>query len=233
MPPTEAENKIVVVRMQRALRLPAYARALAGATNARTLDFVRLWRRLDRVPGWLRAPDGHLLYNLARSGPGSGAIVEIGSAWGRSTACLAAGTRAAGRDVVTAIDPHTGDDWFLNEIHAERVDTFDEFQSNITRLGLSDWVQPIRLTSDEAAATFPEIAIRLLFIDGLHTYEAVASDIRHWVPRIVSGGVVIFDDYPNRDPTIGVRQAVDELLITPLVDGRLRRAFNLVWTVRA
>ena len=218
--------------VHRLLRLPAYLRAAVSAANTGTPGFSRLWRRMKHVRGWLRAPDGHLLYNLARRGPGSGAIVEIGSAWGRSTACLAAGTRAAGRELVTAIDPHTGDDWFLNEIHQDRVDTFSEFRANIERLGLTEWVEPVRLTSDEAAATIPQAPIRLLFIDGLHTYEGIAADIGHWVPRVVSGGVIVFDDYPNPDPSIGVRQAVDELLKTPLVDGRLRHAFNLVWTVR-
>lgn len=222
-----------MVKIHRVLRMPAYGRALVSAVNGDTFDFSRLWRNMNGVRGWLRAPDGHLLYNLARRGPGSGGIVEIGSAWGRSTACLAAGTRAAGRELVTAIDPHTGDDWFLNEIRAQRVDTFNEFRSNIKRLGLSEWVQPVRLTSDEAAIATPETPVRLLFIDGLHTYEAVAADIRQWVPRVVAGGVIVFDDYPNPDPSIGVRQAVDELLRTHFVDGQLRRAFNLVWVVRA
>jgi predicted O-methyltransferase YrrM len=55
-----------------------------------------------------RLPDreARALFGLAYAGPGEGAIVEIGSFIGRSTIYLAKGAMAAGRERVTAIDPH-------------------------------------------------------------------------------------------------------------------------------
>src|SRR5207245_2633501 len=77
------------------------------------LGFLTLWPRVQSlVPGWGTAPDSRLLFALAHHGPGSGSIVEIGSAWGRSTVFLARGSKQAGRERVYAIDPHTGDPWF-------------------------------------------------------------------------------------------------------------------------
>lgn len=231
----ESENRrrrLSIEPWRRALRLPAYWRAWAGVIDRDLLEFLRLWRRVDpAVRGWLRAPDAYLLYRLARRGPGVGKIVEIGSAWGRSTVCLAAGSKVAHRERVTAIDPHTGDNWYLEEEGAGPIDSFAEFTKNLRAFQVDDWVKPIRATSETAAEGPPE-PIRLLFIDGLHTYEGVSADVRDWVPRLIPGGIVVFDDYPNPDPTVGVRRAVDDLLVSGLVEPRLRSAFNLTWTVR-
>lgn len=213
-------------------RVPSYVRAIAGMLGRDIVPFLRMWLPIrQRVRGWLRGPDALLLFRLARRGPGTGGIVEIGSAWGKSTICLASGSRLAGREIVTAIDPHTGDAWFLDEVGAQRIDSFAEFSANVERAGCREWVKPIVKTS-EAAALEPAEPVRLLFIDGLHTYEAVQQDIADWVPRVVPGGVVIFDDYDNTAPGVGVKRAVDDLLRTGLVDPTLRRGFNLVWTVR-
>src|SRR5206468_3092487 len=75
-----------------------------------------------------------------------------------------------------------------------------------------DWVDPIVATSEDASKAWSGQPIRLLFIDGLHSYEGVSFDIRDWVPRVMPGGVIVFDDYFNADPEVGVRRAVDELV---------------------
>src|SRR5437899_9399700 len=58
---------------------------------------------------WLGPLEGYVLYRLARDGEGKGEIVEIGSWMGRSTAWLAAGSRARGRERVHAVDTLEGD----------------------------------------------------------------------------------------------------------------------------
>jgi hypothetical protein len=50
--------------------------------------------------------------------------------------------------------------------------------------------------------------VRLLFIDGLHTREAVLEDARAWAPFLTSRACVVFDDFL---PFAGVRAAVREL----------------------
>jgi MMP 1-O-methyltransferase len=218
------------------------------------LDFLPLWLQADRfqpVRGWLAGIDAYLLYSAARNGPGQGAIVEIGSAWGRSTVFLAAGSMRAKREKVIAIDPHTGDDRFLRGIGpapfekrlarrhvppltpaSPTFNSFEEFSANIRKFGLGEWVEPVVATSMVAARRFGRGAIRLLFIDGLHTYQGVASDISDWVPRVCRGGIVVFDDYFNEEPEVGVRRAVDELLGSGLVEPAVHRAHSLAWITK-
>ena len=213
------------------------------------LGFVSLWPRVHRsVPGWLTTADARLLYAFAHHGPGQGAIVEIGSAWGRSTVALASGSKRAGRERVYAIDPHTGDDWWLHgagrapgalgmadEAAASRpgYSSLEGFRETLRRFDLEDYVIPVVTTSNEAAERLDTGPIRLLFVDGLHSYEGVRDDIENWVPRVVRGGIVVFDDYTNPLPGVGARRAVDELLTTGLVEPKLRQTSDFhVWTRR-
>ncbi len=48
-------------------------------------EFYDLSVRIDRIAGFLHAPEGAALYTLAAEGHGVGAIVELGSLFGRST----------------------------------------------------------------------------------------------------------------------------------------------------
>jgi len=221
------------------------------------VQFAVLWPRLhESVPGWLNLGDARWLYALAHHGPGAGAIVEIGSAWGRSTICLASGSKRARRERVYAIDPHTGEPDFLTDpqrafiparwnvplvsnllgaapipVVGPDFSSLDLFQANLRRFGVADWVIPLVCTSHDAASHFDGGPIRMLFVDGLHAYEAVKTDIEDWVPRVIRGGFIVFDDYYPLGEHAGVQKAVDELVATGAVEP-VRRGLGLthVWT---
>ena len=213
------------------------------------LGFLTLWPRVKRnVPGWLTGPDAHLLYSLAHHGPGTGAIVEIGSAWGMSTVFLASGSKHSRRERVIAIDPHTGDPWYLQGIAPTRsgivmsgaqgkceqetpFSSLQQFEATLLEFGVDDWVDSAVMTSEAAAEQIETGPIRLLFVDGLHTYEGVSLDIDSWVPRVIKDGVIVFDDYFNRNPGVGVKRAVDELLTSGLVEPTLHHEGGyFTWT---
>lgn len=220
--------------------------------------FFSVWLRArDSVPGWLSGPDARTLYALAHHGPGEGAIVEIGSAWGKSTIFLASGSKRAGRERVFAIDPHTGDPTYLEQdlspfwpprrrlpftpapdismlkpTHGEQFTSYEAFQRNLQRFRLDDWVVPIVSTSEEASRSWNGTPIRLLFVDGLHSYEGVSIDIRDWVPRVIRGGVIVFDDYFTHDPTVGVSRAVDELVASGAVSSPQHEGGIHVWVYK-
>jgi hypothetical protein len=210
------------------------------------LGFLTLWRRAARrIPGWLTGPDARLLYALAHHGPGSGAIVEIGSAWGLSTVFLAAGSKRARRERVYAIDPHTGDPWYLQGIAPPRggvvtpagehsvFSSQQQFEATLRVFGVDDWVYSVVRTSEEAARMVDTGPVRLLFVDGLHTYEGASTDFASWVPRVVRDGIIVFDDYFNRNPGVGVKRAVDELLASGTVEPRLyHEGGYFTWTRR-
>lgn len=139
-----------------------------------------LLRAISQVRGWLADEEAVALYELARSCTGRGVIVELGSWRGRSTICLALGSRAGAGVPVVAIDRHTDE-------------TFVDFTANIERAGVADLVRPIRSLSHPAAEGFDE-PIELLFIDASHTYEDAWLDFQLWVPKVVEDGIVAMHD---------------------------------------
>jgi predicted O-methyltransferase YrrM len=157
-------------------------------------DLVR--RLTDGVEGFLSDDEALYLLRLAADGRGDGAIVEIGSYHGRSTAVLAHGSRAAGREKVVAVDPHLGG-------------AVDAFHATLARAGVADHVRPIVATSDDAASTWRG-PIRLLWIDGSHVDDQVRRDFRNWLPHVVAGGIVAFHDSYEYD---GVRRVIDEEVV--------------------
>jgi MMP 1-O-methyltransferase len=164
------------------------------------------------IDGFTAPVELSLLYHLSLA-PDPGAVVEIGSYLGRSTAVLASAAAQRGRDAVVAVDPHEGE---LGVEGEQRRDTHREFLRNLDRAGLGSHVRLLRTTSSEAAREWPGGPVRLLFIDGLHTREAVLEDTRGWVPYLTSAACVVFDDFL---PSAGVRAAARELRAGGLVRG--------------
>jgi Methyltransferase domain len=89
------------------------------------------------------------------------------------------------------------------------------------RFGLADVVLPHRMGS---AAFFEgpgrEHRYGLTFIDGEHSYAAVAHDIEACCARLVSGGILCLDDaftcYEGVDRAIEDRLAADPALVKPV-----------------
>jgi predicted O-methyltransferase YrrM len=177
-------------------------------------DFLNWQDRFRKVEGFLHPLEGYTLLQLAATGPGVGAIVEIGSYLGRSTAFLAAGSKAAGREKVVAVDhfrgspEHQPGQAFSSAILAREGSTFRQFQDNLRELGLEGNVTPVVAPSAAAAEQWSG-PIRLLFIDGDHSYEASGRDFELWSRFVVPHGLVCFHDI-NGWP--GVTQFYKELL---------------------
>lgn len=146
--------------------------------------FAKVWPQLR----WDHRPSARRLWELASHGPGDGDIVEIGSFVGNSTIYLA----APNRDRVHAVDPHSPDS--MTQVPGS-ADTSATFRANLERFGVLGRVEYHRMRSTQAAAQWTGPPVRLLFIDGLHTYEAVVSDYLAWQPHLAERHVVLFDDF--------------------------------------
>jgi predicted O-methyltransferase YrrM len=172
------------------------------------------------IRGYTSPIELSFLYHATLALPGRGRIVEIGSYVGRSTVVLAAAAANGAQLPVVAVDPHTGDLTVGNN----REDTEAEFAANVQAAGVDSHVHGIRSTSVEAAAAWSGEAVDLLFIDGLHTREAVLADVHAWAPFISRGACVVFDDYLVYP---AVREAISELRKngmlpgTPVVVGKM------------
>lgn len=142
------------------------------------------------IEGFLRDDEAKLLTNLA-SKVKKGVIVEIGSYKGKSTVCLAKGSSEGKKEIIYAIDPHTGSEEHWQK--GKKIDTYTEFLNNIKRSGFTSLVKPIRATSAEAVIGFKN-KIALLFIDGDHSDEAVRRDFNLWKDKLINGGIIAFHD---------------------------------------
>lgn len=176
-------------------------------------EFATWQQRVASIEGWLHDLEGYCLFHLAGHGPGLGEIVEIGSYMGRSTAWLAAGTKTWAREKVTAIDHfqgspehQCGQPWESAALRQEGSN-FGQFMENLRRLELDDYVTPIVATSEQAAAQWKN-PVRLLFIDGDHSYEASKRDFELMAPFVIRQGIICFHDI-NAWP--GVTRFYDEL----------------------
>jgi predicted O-methyltransferase YrrM len=195
-------------------------------------EFMELSFRFKGIQGWLKDLEGYTLYRLARDGEGAGAIVEIGSWMGRSTAWLAAGSMARNRELVYAVDTFDGGPALKAEdypVLKEKGTTYHAFEDNLERLGLLDHVEPIVSDSRAAAAKWDRGGVRLLFIDGDHSYEAVKADLEAWLPHIVPSGYIAFDDVHDHYP--GVQRLTAEATAD---NGPLKRILSIgkIWVTR-
>jgi len=133
------------------------------------------------------------LWNLALRAstvPANQEIVEIGSWAGGSAAWLCAGSRAGERAHITCIDPWT--DWIDPPADTEIV-FGDDALAHFREVTDPTLVTPLRAESQSVAPMWTK-PIGLLFIDGLHTYEACRNDLTAWVPYVAYGGTVIVHD---------------------------------------
>lgn len=166
-----------------------------------------LLQQIQSTEGWLSDSEAWLLFNLAKNCPPGRVIVEIGSYKGKSTTCLALGSRCGANVPVYAIDPHTGSPEHI--VKQGKVETFRTFEANISKAGISDLVRPIVKFSHDALADVKE-PIGLLFVDGAHEYEAVTTDYQLWFPKLAAEGVIAFHDAIWWD---GVAKAVSESVV--------------------
>ena len=153
----------------------------------------QLWNWVDNIDGWLSREEGELLYHLAKRSGTDTVIVEIGSWKGKSTICLASGSKTGCGAKVYAIDPHTGSCEHIQRASNGTVWTFHEFTQNIERAGVSDLVVARVQTSEEAAKDFAS-PVGLIFIDGAHEYDLAKLDFTLWFPKLKNGGIMAFHD---------------------------------------
>jgi len=153
------------------------------------------WQRSQKAYGFLSENEARFLGTLAACSPAKGNIVEIGSFQGRSTVMLGTVAARFGFDSVVAIDPHEGLGYISPDIPCQSP-TFDEFLANLKSAGLENFVEPRRTHSREVGKTWNR-PIRLLWIDGDHTYKGCKEDFDLFFPHLAEGGIVAFHDSLN------------------------------------
>jgi hypothetical protein len=176
-------------------------------------DFHKAWSAVSPTLTQTHRPSARRLWQLAKL-PNPGTIVEIGSFMGNSTIYLA----MAGGEV-HAVDPHTPASMRqtsypvgpigckAGEQPQEALEASEMFLANLELFGVRERVVYHRVSSVDAAESWDGECVRLLYVDGMHTYEAVWQDYMAWKPLLAEQHTVLFDDYLWAE----VQRAVDDL----------------------
>jgi predicted O-methyltransferase YrrM len=167
-----------------------------------------------KTHGHLSENEGIALYKHAKKIDTNGNAVEVGSYVGKSTVFIAMGLRKRGGKLYCV-------DTFENQDMSEGLrETYWEFKENtkifqdllIVTKGFSNDIRVIQAVPDN---------LELVFIDASHDDESVRQDIANYLPKLKSGGKILFHDYGN---TLGVKKPVDDsisngdLIMNKIVD---------------
>jgi predicted O-methyltransferase YrrM len=167
------------------------------------------WQATQNVPGHLGEAEARFLGLLAACTPAQGAIAEIGSFQGRSTVMLAKVSSRYGLPPVVAIDPHNSP--ILLDLQSNpEASSYEAFLGSIRSAGVSDHVEPHKAYSADVAPSWNR-PIRLLWIDGDHTYEGAKKDLDGFLPHLLPHGVIAFHDALNAFPG-PIRVFVEDIL---------------------
>ncbi len=149
-------------------------------------------RAAARIEGHLTEKEIRFLCLLAAVPTTRGEVLEIGSFKGKSTVILAASARVAGDDRIVAVDPLTSP--AVTDPSLKGADSgLEEFRSNLREHGVESIVEFHQLLSHELGRSWDR-AIRLLWIDGDHTYAGAKTDFDTFSPFLSPGAIVAFHD---------------------------------------
>jgi predicted O-methyltransferase YrrM len=182
-------------------------------SNKEIVDLEALAQISLSIPGMISAKSGQILYTLCYMQELRGDVVEVGSWQGRSTSFLARAVKNSRNGDFYAIDHfggNVGKEKFYKVNKDDLSDLKTGFLLNMKNLGLADSVHLLDMPDDQAAKEIQHVKIRFLFIDGDHTRKGVETDIELFFPRLMSGSIVVFDDFSDDAP--GLVEAVDSLL---------------------
>ena len=176
------------------------AQAIPRAVLPPDLDAQRAaaWLAVRETPGYLTEREAKFLMLAAVSAPARGAILEIGSFKGRSTVGLGLIAKHYGGGPIVAVDPFTSPSSTDPEL-AGQSSTYEDFQANLRRAGVMDVIEPHCMYSRELAPGWSR-PLRLLWIDGDHTYEGASEDVRLFKPFLAEGGILAMHDVLSRFP---------------------------------
>ena len=150
------------------------------------------WEKARNVEGYIGDREFRALCMLAAAAPAGGVTVEIGSFKGKSTIGVASIASAFHLGDVVSIDPHNAPCETDPDL-SESGTSFDDFEAALIQAGVRDRVEAHRAPSREIAMGWNR-PIRLLWIDGDHTYKGAKLDFDLFAPFLIDGAIVAIHD---------------------------------------
>jgi predicted O-methyltransferase YrrM len=151
--------------------------------------------RARAIPSWTRGDEAVSLATTSYALRDDAVIVEIGSLLGCSTVLLAGARRLRGSGTVHCVDPFdlSGEEFSVAIYHAIgsslRRSPREQFDRNVRRAGLADWVEVHQGAAADIGATW-STPIDFLFLDGDYSAEGALSIFRDWSGYLKPGGIL-------------------------------------------
>ena len=176
---------------------------LASLAHIKTLQ--------DHLPGWCSYDKAVMLYSLVREYKPEVAV-EIGIHGGRSIIPIALALRDNKAGHVVGVET-----WSTEAITGAGItETKNDFGWSVADFGaikrsflnhviqedLHGYIKLLELSSERAARVIDEI--QFIHIDGNHSMCGAARDVGNYLPKLCSGGVIVFDDieWPSTGPAV-------------------------------
>lgn len=179
-------------------------------------DFEKFTEQLlsdiESVEGYLAPNEIRFLALLAACPTAEGEILEIGSFKGKSTVILAKAAAFSGNGRVHAVDPMIAPSETDPDLKGA-ASSFPDFQKNITAQGITEKIEFHQNFSYELAEKWDK-PIRLLWIDGDHTYRGTKLDFDGFAGHLADGAIVAIHDVLHEFEG-GIRVFMEDILLSP------------------
>lgn len=147
-----------------------------------------------------------ILYELLENNKIEGNILEVGAYTGESTQIYLKYAKTYNRHVIV-VDPWDG----KQEGNSSVYNIF--LQNVLNKVDIPERLLIHRLCSDDPK--IPQLLLQekfaFVFLDGLHTYKAIKSDIALVLNKITKGGIICIDDIRGLYPfNLEIMQAFQE-----------------------
>lgn len=176
-------------------------------------DFTeQLLKDVENVEGYLSPDEIRFLALMASYPTAKGEILEIGSFKGKSTIILAKAAGLTNNRKVHAVDPMSAPAKTDPDLK-NNSSSFPDFKKNIEFSNVVDQIEFYKTFSYELAKIWDK-PIRLLWIDGDHTYKGTKIDFAGFRPHLADGAIVALHDVLHEFEG-GIRVFIEEILLSP------------------
>lgn len=172
----------------------------------------QLTSSVSDVEGYLSSRETTFLALAAIAPTTAGQILEIGSFKGKSTILLSKGAMLSDNARVAAIDPLTAP-CSTDPSLGGRSSSEEDFFKNLETHGVIDHVDFHQKYSYEMRGEW-NLPLRLLWIDGDHTYPGAKLDFDIFSPHLADGAIIIMDDVLNKFSG-PLRVFIEDIVLSP------------------
>ncbi|MBF0325419.1 MAG: class I SAM-dependent methyltransferase [Alphaproteobacteria bacterium] len=148
--------------------------------------------------------------------PRNGHVAEVGVAEGAFSEEI---VRLCEPHRLTLIDPwewQAREDYQNDANNADAQEQQRRFEQVSGQFADDPRVTILRAYSTDAASTFADRQLDFVYIDALHTYDAVLADLRAFFPKVADDGLILGHDFANhpmaQQMKFGVIEAVETFL---------------------